>query len=444
MKMNASLDPISTFFPSYEEREDAFRRAVGFKLARRYAGPSVFWQDFSRISRGGLDSQEKGHVAYIPSNPRDCLAFGTPHQVLMASHLSAGKTGDAAINGLLETARRFEISDLLSQPIRTLSGGETVKLALAKTVVGLATCSELVVASPFTWLSDSNRHLLESLVVEFRENQKPLSILALQGEADLSLIDPSDPLQAPSPETLPFTLELKNVRIPLTISLRPLAAEAEYAVIENRCADLLSPCLIIGDNGQGKSLLARTLAKAIPVKGTVVIGGPASKRPPCLLFQDVLTQTMLRSFSAILATRGRHQTEQTREYYQELQRHYSEALDQVHLEPGQLIGDWDCARHTLLDIKTILVAARLATNPAALILDEPDWGLSRTSAVAFVSAVMASAHRNNTPVFLISHKPWWRSITGSTIQVSRTEFNGKRKASAPVFMIDLKMEEGPT
>ena len=55
--MASSLDHISTFFASYEEREDAFRRAVAFKLARRYAGPSVFWQDFSGISRGDMGPQ---------------------------------------------------------------------------------------------------------------------------------------------------------------------------------------------------------------------------------------------------------------------------------------------------------------------------------------------------------------------------------------------------
>ena len=108
------MDTISTYFNTYEDREAAFRRAVGFSLARRHAGPSVFWQDFNRIARGEKTRvKDNGSVAYIPSNPRDCLAFGTPHQVLMASQMSAANTGQIGKERILKTARQFEISSLL-------------------------------------------------------------------------------------------------------------------------------------------------------------------------------------------------------------------------------------------------------------------------------------------------------------------------------------------
>ncbi len=408
--MVSALDQISTFFSSYEQREDAFRRAVAFKLARRYAGPSVFWQDFSRISRGNMSPQENGHIAYIPSNPRDCLAFGTPHQVLMASQMSAGKTEPAATRAVMDTASRFDILDQLSQPIRTLSGGETVKLALAKTSVGLAACSQAVVASPFTWLSKANRHLLETVVTQARDLRKQISILALAGEGELAPICGADPFLTPSPATIPFTLNLSEIKIPLSVSLHPLAAEATHASIENSSLSLSSPCLIVGDNGQGKSLLARTIARAISFKGRVEIDGPASKRPPCLLFQDVMAQTMLRSFPALTDTMGGKQEERSRKCYREMQQHYAAALSRCTTDVPPLVGDWENARHSLLDIKTILVATRLSARPAAMILDEPDWGMSRPSAIAFVSAVLSTAHRQETPVFLISHKPWWRPV----------------------------------
>ncbi len=442
--MTSSLDQITTFFTFYEEREDAFRRAVAFKLARRYAGPSVFWQDFSSISRGDMDVQENGHVAYIPSNPRDCLAFGTPRQVLMASLMSAGKTGATAAAQVMDTARRFEILDQLSQPIRTLSGGETVKLALAKTSVGLTTCSRVVVASPFTWLSEANRHLLETVVTEASEKRKQVSILALAGEEDLSPIRGTDPFLTPSPAAIPFALNLSEVRIPLSVSLNPLAVEAVHATIENRSMTLSSPCLVVGDNGQGKSLLARTIANAIPVKGRVVIGGQDPERPPCLLFQDVLTQTMLRSFPALSGVMGGRHGERTRKCYREIQQNYADTLDRSPGDAPPLIGDWENDRHSLLDIKTILVASRLSARPAALILDEPDWGMSRPSAFAFVSAVLMTAHHQKTPVLLISHKPWWRPVTQSSIRVSRTTSKDNYSSAAPVFTIILTMEEGPS
>jgi len=442
--MTSSLDHISTFFSSYEEREDAFRRAVAFKLARHYAGPSVFWKDFSGISRGDMGPQENGYIAYIPSNPRDCLAFGSPRQVLMASLMSNGKTGADATVAAMDIARCFEIEDQLSQPIRTLSGGETVKLALAKTSIGLATCSRVVVASPFTWLSEANRHLLNTIVTQAGEKQKQISLLTLTGEGDLAPIGDTDPFLAPSPAAIPFKLDLSDVRIPLSVSLHPLAAEAAHASIENSSLTLSSPCLMVGDNGQGKSLLARTMAKAISFKGQVVIDSPEPERPPCLLFQDVLTQTMLRSFTALSSAMSGKQGNHTRRCYRDIQQHYTAALEQSPENTTPLINDVENYQHSLLDTKTILVAARLSARPAALILDEPDWGMSRPSAIAFVSAVLSTAHRQNTPVLLISHKPWWRSVAHSCIRVTRSAGKHRSTSNSPVFTIRLAMQEGPS
>jgi energy-coupling factor transporter ATP-binding protein EcfA2 len=362
----------------------------------------------------------------------------------MASLMSAGKTGARATAGVMDTACRFGIEDQLSQPIRTLSGGETVKLALAKTSVGLAACSRVVVASPFTWLSQANRHLLETVVTDASEKHKQISILALAGEGDLTPIGDTDPFPAPWPATIPFALNLSDVTIPLSVSLHPLAAEAAHAAIENRSLALFSPCLITGDNGQGKSLLARTIAKAISVKGRVVIDSPAPERDPCLLFQDVLTQTMLRSFAALSGIMGGKQGERSRKYYGDMQQNYAAALSQATGDTPPLIGDRENARHSLLDIKTMLVATRLSARPAALILDEPDWGMSRPSAIAFVSAVLQTAHSQGTPVLLISHKPWWRPVSRSSIRVSRTIGKDGGTSAVPVFTIILTLEEEPS
>ena len=442
--MHSNLETISTYFNSYEDREAAFRRAVGFSLARRHAGPSVFWQDFNRIARGETRANDNSLVAYIPSNPRDCLAFGTARQVLMASHMSAADSGNISEERVLETARRFEISELLSQPIRTLSGGETVKLALAKTAVSMPLYSHLVVASPFTWLANTNRHLLEYLSTVCSQGQKTLSILALAGEANLDAIAPTDPFIPPSPSRIPFGMKFTDVRIPLMVSLRPLAAGGAHAAIENINLDLVSPCLILGDNGQGKSLLARAIAQAVSTKGQITLESPHSQQPAFLLFQDVLSQTMLRSFGALSHRPTKNRTDQIFNCYCELQHHHRRAIKQASSDQVAPIGDWSHKEHALVDIKAILVAARLADNPAALILDEPDWGMSRTSAVAFVSAVLATAHSRQTPVLLISHKRWWRPVTASRLRVTRSSAARNRPAASPVFTIGLKSEMGPS
>ena len=68
----------------------------------------------------------------------------------------------------------------------------------------------------------------------------------------------------------------------------------------------------------------------------------------------------------------------------------------------------------------MLAAVRIADRPVALILDEPDWGLSRPASVAFVLAVIRVAHADGIPVILISHKPWWQRLACSTLKVEKT------------------------
>jgi ABC-type branched-subunit amino acid transport system ATPase component len=300
----------------------------------------------------------------------------------------------------------------------------------------------VVVASPFTWLSEANRHLLKTIVTQAGEKQKQISLLTLTGEGDLAPIGDTDPFLAPSPAAIPFDLNLSEVRIPLSVSLHPLAAEAAHASIENSSLALSSPCLMVGDNGQGKSLLARTMANAISFKGQVMIDSPAPERPPCLLFQDVLTQTMLRSFPALSGAMNDKQGKRTRKCYRGIQEHYTAALEQSSRNDIPPINDVKNNRHSLLDTKTILVAARLSARPAALILDEPDWGMSRPSAIAFVSAVLSAAHHQKTPVLLISHKPWWRSVVHSCIRVTRSAGKHGGTSTPPVFTISLAMEKG--
>ena len=70
---------------------------------------------------------------------------------------------------------------------------------------------------------------------------------------------------------------------------------------------------------------------------------------------------------------------------------------------------------------------KLCGRPRALILDEPDWGLTRSSAVALVAAVIKAAHAFGIPVVLISHKPWWLTVAKSIIRVER----GPKKSDDP-------------
>jgi ABC-type transport system involved in cytochrome c biogenesis ATPase subunit len=438
--MMETIQPYPSIFDNYEAREAAFRELVDFKLARRSAGPAQFWKDFGRITRRDPAVGRSETVAYITSNPRDCLAFGTPRQVLMAALMVTAKKwpGDP----ILEVASRFGIAGQLDQPIRTLSGGETVKLALAKTRVSLKTLSHAVVSSPFAWLSANNRYLLDDLADHCRQPGKKLSLLFLEGEDNLAPIGPEDPYLQPLQQKVAFSLLLRAVKIPLTLTLNPLAANRCYAAIESAELQLVSPCVITGNNGQGKSLVARAVAGALTFRGSTSVIGPMGGGKGALLFQDVLTQALLRSFSTLIRGGPGMSRPAIVSIYEKIREAYAAACSGIPTDCPGGINAPEAARHNLRDIKAALVAVRLAKAPAALILDEPDWGLSRQSAIAFVSAVLSVAHAQGTPVILISHKPWWQTIACSGISISRSPTVDPVAQDGLVFTISLRAVRG--
>ena len=73
--MPLELDADTTYFRTYEEREEAFRQSVSTLVPRKYSGPRLFWKDFRRISHGPALEDAVDPIAYITGNPRDCLVL---------------------------------------------------------------------------------------------------------------------------------------------------------------------------------------------------------------------------------------------------------------------------------------------------------------------------------------------------------------------------------
>ena len=408
------------YFSSYEEREESFRKIVFSLIPRKYSGPRLFWSDFKNITLDELMKFIRQPCAYITSNPRDGLAFGTPWQVLRAAVMSARKTNQARMLSVEKIAADYVISDLLMQPLRTLSGGETVKLALAKASIASYYSNKLIIASPFSWLSRENKIFFQKLYDHYARSEIPIELFALEGEDSEEPVNGSDFQRAFWMHTTDFILHLKGLQISLGSSLNPIHSRQAVARVEDFESALVSPCLIVGENGQGKSLIAKVLAGAIAFDGRAEIVCEETSGPARLLFQDVISQTLLRSFDAIAATSSPNN-----------------GLKPIELCEAILKASWEYATHfgksveekkylnsngfrSLLEVKAILIAVRLCNRPNALILDEPDWGLTRASAIALVAAVIKIAHELGTPVILISHKPWWPTIANSIIQVERT------------------------
>jgi ABC-type lipoprotein export system ATPase subunit len=411
--MQATGQIETRYFPSYESRETALGRSVGHLIPHRHNGPRRFWRDFKLIAGSGLPVAVLENIAYISADPRDTLAFGSALQVLTAACMGAA-TGCSP----RQLAAEMEIETLLHQPIRTLSGGESVKLALAKSLAVSAASSKLVVSSPFSWLSRVNRALFDRVLDAYHHQRVPVEILALEGEDDPAPIR-ADTFWEGRAEKPLFSLSFSGARIALGSPLNAVTDEQLRARVADFSGRLVSPCLFEGGNGQGKSLLAKSLAGAIATRGEAVIESAHATGRARLLFQDVITQTLLRSFDAITHSVKTGRRGQTVKLYQHLCRAFEAQAGEsgdcfAGREPERAVGP-----RTLLEIKMILIAVRLAESPPALILDEPDWGLSRQAAISLVAAVIGVAHAQGVPVILISHKPWWQSIAGSMLKVEK-------------------------
>lgn len=422
-------DLVITYFKAFEQREKAFRQKVHALIPRKYAGPRAFWKDFTTITSRQLARLVNQPIAWIPCTPRDCLAFATPWHVLTAARLSAIRTQPREIISIDDIAARFDLCNQLHQPVRTLSGGETVKAAMAKAYAASSYVHQLVIASPFTWLSAKNHVYFDKMLGQYQRRQLPAILLALEDEDSTHPIKSHDPF-IPSGVTLEFTLILKKVRIPLSSSLNLLNSDQFYAYVTNFEAKLNSPCLITGDNGQGKSLLARVLTRAIRFQGQADIESAKGRGYARLLFQDVMTQVLLRPFQSLAFSQASPDGRDALECYHQIVAALLAAFQALNREPPALQHP-DSDGRSLLEIKMMLAAVRLCACPSALILDEPDWGLTRAHAVALVSAIINVAHQRGVAVILISHKPWWRPIARSRIAVQ------KRNLQNRSFWIDL-------
>jgi ABC-type uncharacterized transport system YnjBCD ATPase subunit len=401
------------YFKDFEAREDAFRDRVFSLVARKYGGPGRFWNDFRAVSVDDMVRVVHSPIACITSNPRDCLAFGTPRQVLDAAVMCAGPSTPVA-----DAVRRFDLGENIQQPLRTLSGGETVKLTLAKAWIDTAHCRQLAVASPFSWLSRENAVHFERLLRRCRRLSVPTTLFALEGEDSAAPLSEDD-MAGFRRGALPFTMSFKDLRIPLAGGVGSLSRKAAHARVIDLTDELISPCLLVGDNGQGKTLVAKALARALAFDGDARIGTGKPFGSARLLFQDVITQTLLRSFNALARVDD------------------PACAALYHRIAGRDAGAPRAMPASLLEVKAMLVARRLVTRPGALILDEPDWGLTRTAAIDFVLSVIDAAHDLAVPVLLISHKPWWQPLARSRVRVSRTK-KSSGAASAVSFKITLQ------
>ncbi len=415
--MNREIGISPRYFRNYEALEEAFRLRIATLLPRKHAGTDRFWHDFQRLLQTLPEARTRRAEHYITSNPRDCLAFGTPRQVLKAALMTATPSTPGRLADVNTMAARFGLQSHLDQPVHSLSGGETVRLALAKAFTNAGRADRLTLASPFSWLSLNNWRFFDALALHCRELGTPLEVFALEGEDSMTAAAPMPGAPA-GPVVRMF---FHQAHVVLSSLLDGLQNRRLCAAFDDADFELRSPCLVQGDNGQGKSLLAKVLAGAASREGEIGLETEGKRGHVRLLLQDLVNQTLMRTFRQIAADSDTKADLTAAGLY--------DAIREDMLASNVLDGDeirsfadcWASRRPaSLLEMKMLLAAVRLVAKPAAIILDEPDWGLRQASALVLVSGIIRVAHRYGVAVLLISHKPWWRNRAGSFLQVHKT------------------------
>ncbi len=418
-------------FPTFEARERAFSDTVGRLVPYRLAGPQRFWAELSEISQSRLDADGADRIAFITSNPRDCLAFATPHQVLTAACLRAGVLAPAIPGETGSVAETFRLTANRHQPLRTLSGGESVKLAMAKAAIAAKNSSKLCISSPFSWLSAANADLLVRLLDRYEDRDLPISIFALEAEDDMTAV----PSLAEASTGLPrvsFSLRLAGVDARLATAVALATSDPPRVHFSDTAFTLASPCFLTGDNGEGKSLLAKLMTGAIVGRGLLRIEPATAAQRPRMIFQDVVAQMLSRTVAELVDEAHDH----VHAAYHDLAAGYRETDDGTVALSMAMLPETP----SLLEIKLVLAAKRLSPQTALLILDEPDWGLSRQAAAAFVLAVVGVAHRRGIPVLVISHKPWWRPLARSCMTIAKTMAGTEIPDNRDGFSVTLAKE----
>jgi len=425
------------YFNTYEELLDFLSRETRFNPPRLVEGSSKFLGKFTHwlFSFEDTLSEDISWKCIYP-DPNFNLSYPYPVDEVGVAVLLAEFTAGMESLDLL---KQFEIADSTARrEIATLSGGELLLVSFAKAAAYTGITSKIFICSPTQWLHPSKYYLLQKLIDIYEENQKDVTLLFLEGEeykgysshlipAASAQYDPKIPLDA-----IPWNISFNDLKIVFEEQLFPKKTpfhEINYQP-QNLNAEIFSPTLLTGDNGIGKSIFVKMMNGMVkPSQGSLSIRCLGNEGAARLLMQDSLDQlfgeTIDDHFSRVFKY-DKERGKNAKELFQAMLDRIKEMVSEdALLRNLKLIAATDDTLVTILQIKLALVAERLESRPPLLILDEPDWCLSRMVNRLFVSVVIEHAHRLKVPVLIISHlEDWYAEIFNSKLEFTRgTDFS---------------------
>jgi len=413
-------------FYSFEEQLSYFVNESKTSLIPTIPGARIFLGELGNWLVNYNDELTEDWVSVILPNPSQGMSFPTPFDVLstiLQLQFDSSSLNDQVHNHLLE----FGLDEsMATRPVVSLSGGELLLLNYAKTKAMLPVVKGLFACSPLRWLNPKRFEMWEHLVSAMHHKNKFIDVSLLLGEPFIDYeYDAAAIFEKKA--TIPakkWELVLNDPKV--TFQETSFPTYQEESCIEFECSastmDLMSPSLVIGDNGIGKSVLAKVLSGIItPSEGDAYSVSQNGKGLARVLFQDSIEQLFGKTVDAHSQWVFRFDSwisKKAESIYQSMESAIRNDLHSFHFKGISSLGTAD-KKSSLLQAKLRLVAERISTSPPLLILDEPGWGLSKIVAQCFMHEACKHAHEHGVAVAIITHQPdWWADISRSIIRLS--------------------------
>ncbi len=403
--------PVVSVFEDFEHLVDQFTDKTGVFFPKLACGGKAFFSGFSDWMN---QSRKVASFAMITPDPVQGLSLPNARQIISSQISSiADNVDDEKICELLS---RYGLpAEILSQPVSTLSGGELLLLTYAKADTQIEMVSAFFACNPLFWLNSSRHHFWHQLCERYSAAGRPIEALVLSDEDSFS----ADARQVECclpPLSLNF--DVKELQVTFPEIKFPVFHPEKQLYYQNNLPEpvIASPFLITGDNGVGKSLLAKILADVIPVsRGCARVVSQNGSSVVRLLFQESISQLFARlplEYLADAFSGSRELHNVALEIFASIFKYCTDTDD---------FNIFDNSSHNLLAVKTALIAARLAAKPALLLLDEPAWGLSRLHSCRLVYQCCKIAHAQGTAVGIVSHQPSWHRFVAANIHLKKID-----------------------
>ncbi|HUP60358.1 MAG TPA: hypothetical protein VNA69_08055 [Thermoanaerobaculia bacterium] len=400
-------------FLSFEEEIARLAQLSGIRVPNMAGGPLAFFAGLSAWLMSASAAAKK-RIALVLPDPALNLALPYPRDELTLA-LAIAEDMTPAPTQVSALAARFNLSeDLLDRPVTGLSGGERMLVSLAKVSALASNASAVYACSPYFWLDAKNRSLVATILDQIEASGGQAHLLTLIGEN--APIDPTVPrTNYGSGPTLDWTLLVPHIDVCFpgaTFPKRQSSKRLRFRAAQGTL-NVLSPLLLSGANGVGKTTFAKLLAGIIvpaSTPPTAVVDG--FSEPARLILQDALVHLFGETPETHLERVFRFDAERKKEafvLYREMESRAAHELNRASTSTS--VGAKSHAE-TLLQAKIVLIAERLASRVPLLILDEPGWCLAQPVAAILLDATVAAAHARGTAVAVISHQAdWWRNMT---------------------------------